>query len=274
MTMNKRQLQPTHPSSSKAGSEAPSDIELMQYFDSELEEPRRSVVAAFVGADARANNKLAAMSITSAIVRNEAESLFPHRGQGPALALRSHPPSHPADSIADLVMAKIAASAPPQVAPVHPAQAVAFPTMGAALGQAELLPNTPGATMGAALAPRQARSAANDNGRRILGAIAALAVAAAAGLAIWSRFGTDPAAPTRNMPIASHTSPSTLPSLRSTEPELDAAAVTAEADTEHGVEVAAVNFGAHTGSIFFVPSGSIEAKRTTTVVWLADDAGE
>lgn len=262
MTMNKDQPQPAHPPSSH--SETPSDIELMQYFDGELEEPQRSAVAAFVGADPRAMNKLAGLSITSAIVRNEAQSLFPHRGLGPALApaLRSHPPSHTADSIADLVMAKIAASAPPQAAPVYPpAQVIALPTMGAALGQP-------------VLAPPPARPAANDNSRRIWGAIAALAVAAAAGLAIWSRLGTEPTAPSRNAPIASHTSPSTQPSPRSTEPELDAAAVTAEADTEHGVEVAAVNFGARTGSIFFVPSGSIEAKRTTTVVWLADDAGE
>ena len=35
-----------------------------------------------------------------------------------------------------------------------------------------------------------------------------------------------------------------------------------------------LDFGAHMGSIFYVPSGSIEAKRVTTVVWLADDAGE
>jgi hypothetical protein len=266
VTMNKEQPQPAHPSSSKAGSlsEAPSDIELMQYFDDELEEPRRSAVAAFVGADPRARNKLAAMSITSAVVRNEAESLFPHR--------RSPSSSHTAESIADLVMAKIAASSPPQAAPVYPpAQVIAFPAREAAPGQAAPGQAAPGQ---AVLAPRQARPAANDNGRRILGAIAALAVAAAAGLAIWSRLGTESTAPSRNMPIASHTSPSTQPSLRSTEPELDAAAVTAEADTEHGVDVAAVNFGARTGSIFFVPSGSIEAKRTTTVVWLADDAGE
>src|SRR3954453_20488483 len=87
--MNKGQLQPAHPSSSLA--EAPSDLELMQYFDGELEEPRRSVVAAFAGADLRARNKLSGMRVTSAIVESHARSLTV------------------ADNIADLVMAKIGA---------------------------------------------------------------------------------------------------------------------------------------------------------------------
>jgi hypothetical protein len=45
-----------------------------------------------------------------------------------------------------------------------------------------------------------------------------------------------------------------------------------EADDEHGVEVAAVDFGARIGSIFYVPTGLAASNATTTVVWLNDEA--
>jgi hypothetical protein len=41
----------------------------------------------------------------------------------------------------------------------------------------------------------------------------------------------------------------------------------AESESEHGVEVAAVDFGAHMGSIFYVPTDAV-AGATTTVVWV------
>jgi hypothetical protein len=45
-----------------------------------------------------------------------------------------------------------------------------------------------------------------------------------------------------------------------------------DADDEHGVEVAAVDFGARMGTIFYVPTGAAASNATTTVVWLNDDA--
>jgi hypothetical protein len=42
-------------------------------------------------------------------------------------------------------------------------------------------------------------------------------------------------------------------------------------DVEHGVEVAAVDFGTRMGAVFYVPSGT-SASSTTTVVWLSDDS--
>lgn len=232
--MNKGQPVPRHaPMAAAQPPGSPSDLELMQYFDGELEEPRRSAVAAFLSADLGAQNKVAGLRITSAILRDEAESLSA------------------ADGIADLVMAKIHAD-PSVGAPVLPpqAQVLPFPTLSSK-------PAAP----------------ANDNSRRIFAALGALAVAAAAAFALWGRTAP-PVDPARSTPVAAVTAPSTVPTAVNPEPEIDAASVNAEADTEHGVEVAAVNFGAHMGSIFYVPSGSIEAKRTTTVVWLADDAGE
>ena len=230
--MNKGQPVPRHAPMAAQPPGSPSDLELMQYFDGELEEPRRSAVAAFLSADLGAQNKVAGLTITSAILRDQAGSLSA------------------ADGIADLVMAKISAD---PGANVHPSQAKVLPFP--------------------ALSTKPA-APANDNSRRIFAALGALAVAAAAAFALWGQASAPPAGPARSTPVAAVTAPSTVPTAVNPEPDIDAASVNAEADTEHGVEVAAVDFGAHMGSIFYVPSGSIEAKRTTTVVWLADDAGE
>lgn len=235
MTMNKGQ------SSTVVGSDGPpSDLELMQYFDGELDEPRRGAVEAFLSADLHARNKMAGLRITSAIVQNESASFSA------------------ADDIADLVMARIAAE-PRQISASAPVSDGGLP-----VGRPAITP---------------LRSApANDNSRRIFAALGTLAVAAAAALALWSRSGPTPTEPVKSGPVAAMTAPSsspgTSPAPASTEPEIDAAGLAADVDAEHGVEVAAVDFGAHMGSIFYVPSGSIEAKRVTTVVWLADDAGE
>lgn len=238
MTMNKGQPPAGNLAAAGQGERAPSDIELMQYFDGELEEPRNSVVAAFVRQDRKAQNKLAGLQITGAILQNEA---FGHSA---------------ADGIADLVMAKISAETRSAVAE-PPAQAQPSPIHLAARAPAN--------------------AAANDNSRRLFAVFGALAVAAAAVLAIWSRSGDSAVAPSTSQPVAVFTAPSTLSAPKTAQPEIDSASLAADAaesDAEHGVEVAAVNFGTHMGSIFYVPSGSIEAKRATTVVWLADDAGE
>lgn len=216
----------------------PSDLELMQYFDGELDEPRRSAVAAFLGADLQARNKLTGLRITSAIVQNEALS------------------SAAADGIADLVMARIAAE-PRELS--APAALDTRPSAGAAQLPVQLVTRS---------------TPANDNSRRIFALLGTLAAAAAAVFALWGRPGAAPTEPVRPGPIAAIAAPTTPPASTSVEPEIDAAGLTADIDVEHGVEVAAVDFGAHMGSIFYVPSGSIEAKRVTTVVWLADDAGE
>jgi hypothetical protein len=43
-----------------------------------------------------------------------------------------------------------------------------------------------------------------------------------------------------------------------------------EADVEHGVEVAAIDFGSTTGAVLYVPDGT-SPSSTTTVVWLSDN---
>jgi anti-sigma factor RsiW len=220
---------------------SPSDLELMQYFDGELDEPRRSVVEAFLSADLQARNKVHGMQTTSAIVRSEVASLSA------------------ADDIAERVMARIAAESS-QVTSAVPV----IPAAGNGLSGAVQLPGAGSARP----------SPANDNSRRIFAVLGALAVAAAAAFSLWNRSGPAPMEPVKSGPVAVMTVPTPSPVATSTEPEIDAAGLSADVDAEHGVEVAAVDFGAHMGSIFYVPSGSIEAKRVTTVVWLADDAGE
>lgn len=90
--------------------------------------------------------------------------------------------------------------------------------------------------------------------------IAAAVVAAAAAVLLW----IDPPAPADCGAVAQLTVPQPVTSAPSAP----------EADVEHGVEVAAVDFGARMGAVFYVPTGT-SASSTTTVVWLSDDsAGE
>ena len=102
---------------------------------------------------------------------------------------------------------------------------------------------------------------ANDNARSFY-VIAAFVVAAAAAVLLWAR---PPAAPTAQLVV---------PPPAATAPVDKGAAPEPEADVEHGVEVASVDFGARMGAVFYVPTGT-SASSTTTVVWLSDDsAGE
>lgn len=225
----------------------------MAYFDGEIEEPRRSAVAAFIAADRRASTKLSGLRVTSAFVQDQ-----------PARATA-------ADDIADKVMARIASEA----APSRDAKIIPFP--GSSAQPRVATPPQPLAR------PLPVARRGNDNARWFFGAVGLVAAAAAAAaFVLWGRTDTGSGAPSGSGPVAAVTAPTSaiVASAASTtsgaEPEIDAVApaVSPEGDMEHGVEVAAVNFGAHMGSIFYVPSGSVEANRTTTVVWLADDAGE
>lgn len=223
----------------------PSDLELMMYFDDELEEPRKSAVSAFIAADHGAQNKLAALRITSGVVRRYASNI------------------EPSLNIADLVMKAVEAETS--------TKAAIFPS---AAQRSNVIPISAAKNASSASKAAAARRPANDNVRRIFG-VAALAVAAAAALAIWGRQTAGPGNHSSGLQVAVTIPVTPLqPGIAPTADDKVIDSAAQEADAEHGVEVAAVNFGAHMGSIFYVPSGSIEANHTTTVVWLADDAGE
>ena len=212
----------------------PSDLELMLYADGELEEDRIPVVEAFLAREPNARRKLTSLGLVSGLVRERAVAS-----------------ASPADGIADALMAQIAAEtstngvghaiatsprevpAPPKIAPVA-----------------------------AAAKP------ANDNARGIF-ALAAAAIAAAAALMIWGRAAEVPSDVASNRPTVQT---ETRPIVVAPPAMIKVAEPAAEADGEHGVEVAAVDFGARVGSIFYVPTGSAASNATTTVVWLNDEA--
>ena len=219
----------------KAGT--PSDLELMLYADGELEGDRFAAVEAFLARDAGSRRKLSSLGLVAGLVREQAVAS-----------------ASPADGIADALMAQIAMEAGTNGV-VHatsaPLREVVAPT------PVKLAP----------VAPRAAKPA-NDNSRGIF-ALAAAAIAAAAALMIWARADVAPE-------VAENLSPRPTTEARpiGVAPSAPVKGVepAVEVDDEHGVEVAAVDFGARMGSIFYVPTGSAASNATTTVVWLNDEA--
>jgi anti-sigma factor RsiW len=115
----------------------------------------------------------------------------------------------------------------------------------------------------APVVPLRPARPANQNA---LWAVAVVAVAAAAGLLVWARGTTSPVGPVASGPTAPLSAQSDgRPMGRDAAVRLDSGGVV------HGVEVAAVDFGAHSGAVFYVPTGSADS-ATTTVVWLSDDS--
>lgn len=229
--------------------EAPiSDLDLMLYFDGELESDRHEEVRRAIARDKVLRGKLESLELSSAIVRERALDAAANI------------------DFADAVMAQIAADK----SDVSLDERDKAPVMQAA---PEILASSASAVRLEKLGQRTKPS--NDNARGIF-ALAAIAVAAAAGLMIWGRFAPAPStAPTA--PVAAVTTPEVAPVAAPTEmepaPSSDVAAEVAQ-DEEMGVEVAAVDFGSRVGAIFYVPTEAATSKHTTTVVWLTDPDGE
>ncbi|MDI3286508.1 hypothetical protein [Polyangium sp. 15x6] len=227
----------------------PTDLELMMYVDGELEGERLHEVRLALSRDSVLRSKVAALSLASSIVGENAES-------GAAEI-----------DLTDGIMARIAAdksatrdardAAPaPLEAPVERKEAEVKPLLQPGLGKA---------------AAKSAPS--NDNSRGIF-ALAAIAVAAAAGLMIWGRM--DVGTPhSQGAPVAAVTTPEELPAAPAPTPAEAPRAAESDAqdgDAEPGVAVAAVDFGTKIGTIFYVPAEAATSNHTTTVVWLADDS--
>lgn len=211
-----------HKSIKSAGD--PSDRDLMLYADGELEGEQRAAVEAYLARSAAGKAKVAALNLVSSVVREQALGA-----------------SGEADRIADAVMAKIATEGA-AAKEMHRPKPAAITSAPRAL-----------ATQG----PRD--KPANDNSRRIF-ALAAIAVAAAAGLMFWSRM--DPTTPQAGHgPVATST-------MSHQQGGTDPLALD---EGGPGVEVEAIDFGARMGTIFYVPTEEIASNVTTTVVWLNDD---
>lgn len=108
---------------------------------------------------------------------------------------------------------------------------------------------------------------ANDNAARIY-MLAAAAAAAAAGLFIWGNQGQE-----IEPPPHAYVPPATMtaePTARPMAPAPETTAMAVAEEEDDGVEIAAVDFGTHRGSVFYV--GNASAGRSA-VVWI-NDAGE
>jgi hypothetical protein len=117
-------------------------------------------------------------------------------------------------------------------------------------------------------APRKIATAkpANDNARPIW-AVAALAAAAAAALFVWSK--NEPDRDLASAPTA--TSLPAEPSVPAPPPESHAsAAETVQDEGDDDIEVATVDFGDNTGTVFYASAG----RAPSAVVWVNDMGGK
>ena len=108
---------------------------------------------------------------------------------------------------------------------------------------------------------RRAPAVASKRTPQFAYALAGLALAAAAALVIWNLSGD------RLQSLAHTPSAPSNHSLPAPSVEMAVAPPATEVDSEPGVQVDAIEFGAHAGTIFYVPTET----GTTTVVWLSDD---
>lgn len=218
----------------------PTDHELMLFADGELDEARSAEIEAFMLRDAPMRAKLSSLHFVGALVREQTSSFD----------------ASPADGIADALMAQIAAEDATGKSAKMGADVIRFPVEGRAANDTQRA------------SPAQPRKRANDSARTIY-LLAAAAVAAAAGMVLWSQ--ADSALPVAR-PIAALIEAAPQAVLDTAKPVLDAP--TPDADVEAGVEVAAVDFGSRTGAIFYVPGEGVASRATTTVVWVNDPGEE
>ncbi|MBK8937793.1 MAG: hypothetical protein IPM79_09140 [Polyangiaceae bacterium] len=224
---------------------APTDLELMMYFDGELDEPRASEVRAFVEGSARARQKLDGLSLVGVAVEERArarESSFP--------------------DLTDSIMARVSAEA-------------AGRTADAQEPHADRAPEAPPVRPKPLDTPKKleiAAPAANDNGRLIFG-LAAFAAVAAAALFMWGRSTSQrrrsPRAPRQS---SRPSTPRSRPGRRRSDlvpaSESPPSAPEDEAPPP-SAEVAAVDFGSRNGMVYYVAVAN--QPTTTTVVWVRDE---
>lgn len=217
-----------------AGPSMPIDLRLMLYADGELDEAGCEEIEALLKKNADARRKLRGLRMASGIVREQ--------------ALNTSLGGDIASSVMSVIDAGIEQG-------TKQAQGGAKPIA---------LSDVRGAASGSG-------RAANDNSRGIF-TLAAIAVAAAAAMMFWGRMGAEPSqkaaisAPTMTQAVAVE------PPQKASAEEAAAEPPSTDGDSdEHGVEVAAVDFGAHMGTIFYVPAGTAVSNATTTVVWVDDE---
>lgn len=234
---------------------ASTDRELMLFVDDELEGLELRQLQARLETDEAARSKVAAMRLTGELLR--AAITDPAAGD------------HPADSIADAVMASLDLSggSSPTIPTAEPSAASVLSSPASSSSSS---PSSSAAKVVSLAERRSAKQAARpaDASKRIY-ALAAVAAAAAAAMALWAR---SPSSPTQaDPPIAASSVQS--PVVESAPPRSLAIAPALsepEVEEEHA-EVTAVDFGSRTGSVFYLPSQALAA-NVVAVVWINDEA--
>ena len=213
----------------------PNDLELMLFFDGELSEARALEVEEFVAADPSLEGKLEALKLGARLSRDVLQ--VPPLGD---------------EDLLESILARVDAE-------------TSGPTLRLVPAPSEVEPPSRQAPLPLV---RPGESSRQRRWRRVsTGAIGALAVAAS--VVFWSRTRTEPFHPLAD----SSPAPALGPASELASAAAPAAPSAEEAPDSGGVEVAAVDFGAHAGSVFYVPGEAGE--KPTAVVWLSDEgAGE
>lgn len=207
----------------------PSDMELMLYADGELDEARKRDVETFLASDETARDKVATLDLAASLLRDGSAA------------------SSPSGSVADLVMAKVAAQGDAQSS-----------------AGAKVIPLRPRKPAVEAEAPK---SGMFGRSSRAVYYFATAALAAAAAMTLWARV--DPEMPA--LPPTAAIGELPRPAAQAEKPSAPALqAPSPEGDLDVGVEVAAVDFGSRTGTIFYLPGEGSGQVSTTTVVWVND----
>jgi hypothetical protein len=226
-----------------------SDLDLMLYLDGELSDDRHEEVRRTITRDKVLRGKLDALELSSTILRERVSDAAINIDLTDAVMAQIA--SHKSDvSLDERDNAPVAREVQAIVAPIAPT--VSLDKLGSRT------------------------KPSNDNARGIF-ALAAFAVAAAAGLMIWGRMAPAPSTePTPHVAVvATPEVPNGAAPTEEIEPAKGADAVAdSTQDEEVGVEVAAVDFGSRVGTIFYVPTEAATSKHTTTVVWLTDPDGD
>ncbi len=239
---------------------APTDLELMMYYDDELGAERRAEVEAWlVATDGDAPSAGAALG------RAKLAGL-----EQVSLLMREHTSVTTQDvDLVDAIMRGVEQSSS------EPAPAETAPAARPNGASPKVLtsPKPAPRKQGGDTLETSGAGAANDNGRLIF-VLAAVAAVAAAAMFYWGGRPSDgpvAARPGAETPVldAAKTTPTTAASVERGPAVASTAQAEVDSEESPSVEVASVDFGKRSGAIYYVAGASQGA--TTPVVWLSDE---
>lgn len=250
----------------------PTDLELMMFYDGELDEPRRREVEAFLAVSSEgqlaAEGKLLGLAGVGRVLREDIVTA-PRFQVDLTSAIMAGVERERAKESSSQASSAIEKAQPKKS--VEPKKSAENGDAKAELGRkSKVVPLTSPESESARPA------AANDNGRFILG-LAGVAAAAAAALFFWGRapesgpVAQSTAADTAEVATAASPKPAVTVAEKAA-PLKNPVAAVLEDERPPPVEVASVDFGKRTGAIYYMAGDTKETQgETTTVVWVADE---